>query len=109
MVILDYKDVYDFIFIQYLVNDIFCGVIIIYFDYYLISGRIFKFDIFGYDGFIIIRMFEDMIGINIIEIFLDDKEIMFLFIFIEVLGVILEEINCFIGCFVVLEFGIKFV
>lgn len=79
MVIPDYKDVYDFTPIQYPANDTSCGVITTHFDYHSISGRILKLDILGHDGPTIIRMLEDMTGINITEIPLDDKETMSLF------------------------------
>ena len=68
MVIPDYKDVYDFTPIQYPANDTSCGVITTHFDYHSISGRILKLDILGHDGPTIIRMLEDMTGINITEL-----------------------------------------
>lgn len=109
MVIPDYKDVYDFTPIQYPANDTSCGVITTHFDYHSISGRILKLDILGHDGPTIIRMLEDITGINITEIPLDDEETMSLFTSTEALGVTPEEINCPIGCLAVPEFGTKFV
>lgn len=85
------------------------SVIIIYFDYYVILGRFLKFDIFGYDDLIVIRMFQDLIGVDLCLILFDDKVIMLIFISIEVFGIFLEDIDCEVGIFGILEFGIRFV
>lgn len=109
MVIPDYKDVYDFTPIQYPANDVNCGVITTHFDYHSISGRILKLDILGHDGPTIIRMLEDITGITITDIPLDDPATMSLFTSTEALGVTPEEIDCEIGCLAIPEFGTKFV
>lgn len=109
MVIPDYKDVYDFTPIQYPANDVNCGVITTHFDYHSISGRILKLDILGHDGPTIIRMLEDITGITITDIPLDDHATMSLFTSTEALGVTPEEIDCEIGCLAIPEFGTKFV
>lgn len=109
MVIPDYKDVYDFTPIQYPANDVNCGVITTHFDYHSISGRILKLDILGHDGPTIIRMLEDITGITITDIPLDDSATMSLFTSTEALGVTPEEIDCEIGCLAIPEFGTKFV
>ncbi|MCG4470858.1 hypothetical protein L0P50_18525, partial [Lawsonibacter sp. DFI.6.74] len=64
MVVPHYKDVYDFTPIQYPANDTSCGVITTHFDYHSISGRILKLDILGHDVPTIIRMLEDITGID---------------------------------------------
>lgn len=109
MVIPDYKDVYDFTPIQYPANDVNCGVITTHFDYHSISGRILKLDILGHDGPTIIRMLEDITGIKITDIPLDDPETMSLFTSTKALGVEPEDIDCEIGCLAIPEFGTKFV
>ena len=109
MVIPDYKDVYDFTPIQYPANDVDCGVITTHFDYHSISGRILKLDILGHDGPTIIRMLEDITGIKITDIPLDDKETMSLFLNTDALGVTPEDIDCEVGSLAIPEFGTKFV
>ena len=109
MVVPHYKDVYDFTPIQYPANDTSCGVITTHFDYHSISGRILKLDILGHDVPTIIRMLEDITGIDATKIPLDDKETMSLFTSTEALGVTPEEINCPIGSLAIPEFGTKFV
>ncbi|WP_101772748.1 PolC-type DNA polymerase III [Peptostreptococcus faecalis] len=108
MVIPDYKDVHDFTPIQYPANDKTSGVITTHFDYHSISGRILKLDILGHDGPTIIRMLEDMTGIKITDIPLDDPETMSLFTSTKALGVTEEEIGSPVGSLAIPEFGTKF-
>ena len=109
MVVPNYKDIYDFTPIQYPANDSSSGVITTHFDYHSISGRILKLDILGHDVPTIIRMIEDITGIDSTKIPLDDKETMSLFTSTKALGVTPEEINCPIGSLAIPEFGTKFV
>ena len=109
MVIPDYKEVYDITPIQYPANDTSCGVITTHFDYHSISGRILKLDILGHDVPTIIRMLEDITGLDATDIPLDDKETMSIFTSTEALGVTPEEINCPIGSLAIPEFGTSFV
>ncbi|MGL5718175.1 MAG: PolC-type DNA polymerase III, partial [Paraclostridium sp.] len=109
MVVPHYKEVYDFTPIQYPANDTTCGVITTHFDYHSISGRILKLDILGHDVPTIIRMLEDITGIDATKIPLDDQETMSLFTSTDALGVTPEEINCPIGSLAIPEFGTKFV
>ena len=109
MVVPHYKDVYDFTPIQYPANDTSCGVITTHFDYHSISGRILKLDILGHDVPTIIRMLEDITGIDATTIPLDDKETISLFTSTDALWVTNEEINCPIGSLAIPEFGTKFV
>ena len=109
MVITNYKEVYDITPIQYPANDVNCGVITTHFDYHSISGRILKLDILGHDVPTIIRMIEDITGLDATTIPLDDKETMSIFTSTEALGVTPEEINCPIGSLAIPEFGTSFV
>lgn len=109
MVVPDYKEIYDFTPIQYPANDPASGVITTHFDYHSISGRILKLDILGHDAPTIIRMLEDITGVEATRIPLDDKETMSLFTSTEALGCKLDEIGCVVGSLAVPEFGTKFV
>lgn len=108
MVVPDYKDIHDFTPVQYPANDKECGVKTTHFDYHSISGRILKLDILGHDGPTIIRMLEDMTGIKITDIPLDDPETMSLFTSTKALGVTEEEIGTPVGSLAIPEFGTKF-
>ncbi|MDR1774576.1 MAG: PolC-type DNA polymerase III, partial [Clostridioides sp.] len=109
MVVPDYKDVFDFTPIQYPANDKSSGVITTHFDYHSISGRILKLDILGHDGPTLLRMIEDITGINVTKIPLDDQKTMSLFTSLDAIGVTEEQIGCPIGCLAIPEFGTKFV
>ncbi len=109
MVVPNYKDVFDFTPIQYPANDSKSGVVTTHFDYHSISGRILKLDILGHDTPTIIKMLEDLTGVDAQLIRLDDKETMKIFNSPEPLGVTCEDINCETGTFGIPEFGTKFV
>ena len=109
MIVPDNKEIYDFSPIQYPANDKNSGVITTHFDYDAISGTILKLDILGHDVPSIIKMLEDITGIDPTSIPLDDKETMKLFSSPEPLGVSEADINCKVGTLGIPEFGTKFV
>ena len=109
MIVPKYKDIHDFTPIQYPADDKESGVITTHFDYNSISGRILKLDILGHDVPTIIRMLEDITGVNPQAIPLDDKETMKLFTSTEPLGIDPKDINTDVGTLGIPEFGTKFV
>lgn len=109
MIVPDYKDIHDFTPIQYPANDKKSGVITTHFDYNSISGRILKLDILGHDVPSIIKMLEDITGIDPTKIPLDDKDTMDIFTSTKPLGISEKDINCPVGTLGIPEFGTKFV
>ncbi len=109
MIVPNYKDIYDFTPIQYPANDKTSGVITTHFDYNAISGRILKLDILGHDVPTIMRMLEDITGIDPTSIPLDESKTMKIFTGLEPLGITKEDINCPVGTLGIPEFGTKFV
>ena len=109
MIVPSYKDIYDFTPIQYPANDKKSGVITTHFDYNAISGRILKLDILGHDVPTIMRMLEDITGIDPTSIALDEAKTMKIFTSLEPLGITKEDINCPVGTLGIPEFGTKFV
>lgn len=109
MIVPKYKDVLDFTPIQYPANDKKSGVVTTHFDYNAISGRILKLDILGHDVPTIIRMLEDITGVDSTKIPLDEPKTMKLFTSTESLGITKEDINCEVGTLGIPEFGTKFV
>ncbi|NLU53739.1 MAG: PolC-type DNA polymerase III [Clostridiaceae bacterium] len=103
------KEIYDFTPIQRPADDTDSDVITTHFDYHSISGRILKLDILGHDDPTVIRMLEDLTGVNAKEIPIGEKKTMGIFSSTEPLGVTPEEINSPVGTFGVPEFGTKFV
>ena len=109
MIIPNYKDVLDFTPIQFPADDTESGVITTHFDYHSISGRILKLDILGHDVPTIIKMLEDITGINAQSIPLDDKDTIDIFTSTKSLSITKEDINSEVGTLGIPEFGTKFV
>jgi len=111
IVIPDYKDVYDFCPIQYPADDDDDGnnFKTTHFDFHSIHDNVLKLDILGHDDPTVIKMLEELTGINIYDVPLDDKETMSLFSSTEALGVKPDQIGSEVGSFAVPEFGTKFV
>ncbi len=103
------NEVYEFTPIQHPADKEESGVITTHFDYHSISGRLLKLDILGHDDPTMIRMLEDLTGLNARTIPLDDKPTMSLFTGTEALGVTPEDIGSEVGTFAVPEFGTRFV
>jgi len=109
MIVPRYKDIYDFTPIQRPADDTESDVITTHFDYHSISGRILKLDILGHDDPTVIRMLEDLTGVDAKTIPIGEKRTMGIFSGTEPLGVSPEDINSPVGTFGVPEFGTKFV
>ena len=95
--------------IQYPADDKKSGVITTHFDYNAISGRILKLDILGHDVPSIIRMLEDITGVDPEKIPLDDEETMKLFTSSSPLKIKDDNLKLDIGTLGIPEFGTKFV
>ena len=109
MVIPRDMNVHDFTPLQYPADDKKSGIITTHFDYHSISGRIVKLDILGHDDPTVIKMLEDLTGLDAKTIPLDEQETMRLFSGVEVLGVTPEQIKSNLGTYAIPEFGTKFV
>lgn len=109
MIVPRHKDIHDFTPIQYPADDKKSGVITTHFDYNSISGRILKLDILGHDVPSIIRMLEDITGVDPRKIPLDEEKTMKLFTSIEPLDIIDNNIDLEVGTLGIPEFGTRFV
>lgn len=109
MVIPQDKEVYDFTPIQHPADDPDAGTITTHFDYHAISGRLLKLDILGHDDPTVLRMLQDLTGINPKEVPVDDPKVLGIFSSTEPLGVTPEEIGTNVGTLGIPEFGTKFV
>lgn len=109
MIVPHYKDIYDFTPIQRPADDTGSDIITTHFDYHSIGGRILKLDILGHDDPTVIRMLEDLTGVDAKTIPIGEKKTMGIFSGTEPLGVSPEEINSQVGTLGVPEFGTKFV
>lgn len=109
MVVPDYKDVHDFTPVQFPANDKSSGVITTHFDYHAISGRLLKLDILGHDVPTIIKMLEELTGIDPQKISLDDEDTIKIFTSTETLKIVDKDFNIEVGSLGIPEFGTKFV
>jgi len=109
IVVPDDKDIYDFTPIQFPANDRKSEWRTTHFDFHSIENNLLKLDILGHDDPTMIRMLQDLSGIDPTTIPTDDEEVMKIFSSTESLGVTPEQINCKTGTFGVPEFGTSFV
>ncbi len=109
IVIPDYMDVYDFTPIQFPADDRNSEWRTTHFDFHSIDNNVLKLDILGHDDPTMIRMLQDLSGIDPKTIPVDDAEVMKIFTGPETLGVTAEQINCKTGTLGVPEFGTRFV
>ena len=85
-------------------------IITTHFDYHSIDHNLLKLDILGHDDPTMIRMLEDLTGLDAKTIPLDDQDVMSLFKNTEALGIKPEDIDgCPLGCLGIPEFGTDFV
>ncbi len=109
IVIPDYMDVYDFTPIQYPADDQNAEWRTTHFDFHSIHDNVLKLDILGHDDPTVIRMLQDLSGIDPKTIPTDDPEVMKIFAGPDVLGVSPEQIYSKTGTLGIPEFGTKFV
>ncbi|RKQ37516.1 PolC-type DNA polymerase III [Oceanobacillus halophilus] len=103
------KEIYDFTPIQFPADDRNSEWRTTHFDFHSIHDNLLKLDILGHDDPTVIRMLQDLSGIDPLTIPTDDKEVMKIFSGPEALGVSADQINCKTGTLGVPEFGTKFV
>ena len=72
-------EVTDFCPIQWAAEDPDCGIMTTHFEYHCMENNLLKLDELGHDDPTMIRMLEDMTGVNAQEIQLDDPETMGIF------------------------------
>jgi len=109
IVIPDDMDVFDFTPIQYPANDQESEWYTTHFDFHSIEDNVLKLDILGHDDPTMIRMLEDLSGIDPNTIPINDPDVMSLFKGPDVLGVTADQIYSETGTLGVPEFGTPFV
>ncbi|MCI1857925.1 MAG: PolC-type DNA polymerase III [Sporolactobacillus sp.] len=102
-------DIYDFTPIQYPADDKNAEWRTTHFDFHSIHDNILKLDILGHDDPTVIRMLQDLSGIDPKKIPIDDPDTMKIFSSTESLGVKPEQIHCKTGVLGIPEFGTRFV
>ncbi len=103
------NDVHNFTPVQRPADDQESSVTTTHFDYHSISGRLLKLDILGHDDPTMLRMLEDLTGLDPKSIPLNDPKVISLFTSTKALGVTPEELGIPVGSLGLPEFGTKFV
>ncbi len=103
------REIYEFCPVQHPADDPHSDIITTHFDYHSIDKNLLKLDILGHDDPTVIRMLQDITGVDPKKIPLDDKETMSIFSSTKALGLESEQINSEVGTFGIPEFGTKFV
>ncbi|QPB57133.1 PolC-type DNA polymerase III [Lacticaseibacillus paracasei] len=102
-------DIYDFTPIQYPADDQNAAWMTTHFDFHSIHDNILKMDVLGHDDPTMIRMLQDLSGVEPKSIPTDDPGVMALFSGTKSLGVTPEQINSKMGTLGIPEFGTRFV
>ncbi len=104
------EEIYSFTPVQRPANDMTTKTITTHFDYHSIDHNLLKLDILGHDDPTMIRMLQDLTGLDPVkDIPLDSKEVMSLFQSTEALGITPDDIGgCQLGALGVPEFGTDF-
>lgn len=103
------NSIYEFCPVQRPADDPNSDIVTTHFDYHSIHDNLLKLDLLGHDDPTIIKILEDITGVNARGIKLDDKDTMSLFISSEKLGIINDKILGQTGATAIPEFGTKFV
>ncbi|BCZ45410.1 DNA polymerase III PolC-type [Clostridium gelidum] len=103
------REIFEFCPVQHPADDSNSDIITTHFDYHSIDQNLLKLDILGHDDPTVIRMLQDITGIDPKDILMDDKDTMSIFSSTEALGVTPSQINSKVGTFGIPEFGTKFV
>ena len=104
------EDICSFTPIQHPANDMTTDIITTHFEYHSIDKNLLKLDILGHDDPTMIRMLEDLTGLDAKTIPLDNKEVMSLFSSTKALGIEPADIGgCPLGSLGIPEFGTEFV
>ncbi|MBE5935983.1 MAG: PolC-type DNA polymerase III [Lachnospiraceae bacterium] len=103
------EEIYSFTPVQRPANDMTTSTITTHFDYHSIDHNLLKLDILGHDDPTMIRMLEDITGLDAKEIRLDEPMVLSLFESTKALKLQDELMDCDLGSLGIPEFGTEFV
>ncbi len=102
-------EIHSFTPVQHPANDMTTNIVTTHFDYHSIDHNLLKLDILGHLDPTMIRMLQDLTGIDPLEIPLDSQEVMSLFKNTDALGIKPSDIGgCKLGALGIPEFGTDF-
>lgn len=103
------QEIYNFTPIQYPANDRSAEWVTTHFDYHgALEGRLVKLDILGHDDPTVLRMLQDLTGVDPKTVPLDDPDTMKLFSSVDPLGISPEDLGFDLGTLGIPEFGTEF-
>lgn len=104
------EDINSFTPVQHPANDMTTDIVTTHFDYHSIDHNLLKLDILGHDDPTMIRMLQDLTGVDPTTIPLDDPGVMSLFQNTSALRITPDDIDgCPVGSLGIPEFGTDFV
>ncbi|MDO4539985.1 MAG: PolC-type DNA polymerase III [Syntrophomonadaceae bacterium] len=109
IVVPDTININEFTPIQHPADNKGAGIVTTHFEYHSLENQLVKLDILGHDDPTVLKVLEDLTGVNAREVSLSDKEVMKLFSGVEVMGIKPEAIGSEVGTFGIPEFGTRFV
>ena len=108
VVVPDDMDVEDFTAVQHPADDASSDTVTTHFEYHCMEDNLLKLDMLGHDDPTMIKMLEDLTGVNARTIPLDDPDTMSIFTSSKVLGFENDEILGPTGAVAIPEFNTRF-
>lgn len=109
VVVPDYMEVEDITPVQFPADDVTSEWKTTHFDYHAFDANLLKLDILGHDDPTMMRMLQDLTGVDPTTIPMNDPKVMSMFNSTEALGVTPDKIRSPVATFGVPEMGTKFV
>jgi DNA polymerase-3 subunit alpha (Gram-positive type) len=109
VVVPDYIEVDDITPVQYPADDTSAEWKTTHFDYHAFDANLLKLDILGHDDPTMMRMLQDLTGVDPTTIPMNDPKVMSMFNSVEALGVQPQQIRSTVATYGVPEMGTKFV
>lgn len=104
------EEIYSFTPVQRPANDMTTKTVTTHFDYHSIDHNLLKLDILGHDDPTMIRLLEDLTGLDAQAIRFDDEKVLSLFENLSALKITKEDLGgCDLGSLGIPEFGTDFV
>ena len=102
------NEIWDFCPVQHPADDVNSDQVTTHFEYHCMEENLLKLDMLGHDDPTMIRMMEDMTGVNAQTIPLDDKDTMSIFTSSKVLGYEDDKLLGPTGAVAIPEFNTRF-
>ena len=102
------KEIYDFCPVQHPADDPHSDIITTHFEYHSMEDNLLKLDMLGHDDPTMIKMLQDLTGVDPQKIHLDDKDTMSIFCSSKVLGFENDPVLGPTGSCGIPEFGTSF-